>query len=70
MSTPQITYGVALYSYGGDFLVTMTLEDCLADVADMGASDVEILADTHIPGYPTRIRRGSTTGTRGLRASG
>ena len=30
----------------------MTLEDCLADVADMGASDVEILADTHIPGYP------------------
>ena len=52
MSTPEITFGVALYSYGGDFLVTMTLEDCLADVADMAASDVEILADTHIPGYP------------------
>lgn len=47
------TLGVSLYSYGGDFLVTMTLEDCLADVADMGATEVEILADTHIPGYPT-----------------
>lgn len=47
------TLGVSLYSYGGDFLVTMTLEDCLADVADMGARDIEILADTHIPGYPT-----------------
>jgi sugar phosphate isomerase/epimerase len=48
----DISLGVALYSYGGDFLVTMTLEDCLADVADMGATDIEILADTHIPGYP------------------
>lgn len=52
-STAEITLGVTLYSYGGDFCVTMTLEDCLADVAEMGASDVEILADTHIPGYPT-----------------
>lgn len=50
---PQITFGVSLYSYGADFLVTMTLEDCLAEVADMGATDVEILADTHIAGYPT-----------------
>jgi sugar phosphate isomerase/epimerase len=48
-----VTFGVSLYSYGADFLVTMSLEDCLADVADMGASDVEILADTHIPAYPT-----------------
>jgi sugar phosphate isomerase/epimerase len=44
--------GVSLYSYGGDFLVTMTLEDCLQDVADLGATGIEILADTHIPGYP------------------
>jgi sugar phosphate isomerase/epimerase len=49
----MIDLGVSLYSYGGDFLVTMTLEDCLADVADMGASGLEILADTHIAGYPT-----------------
>jgi sugar phosphate isomerase/epimerase len=48
----EIELGVSLYSYGGDFLVTMTLEDCLADVADMGATGVEILADTHIAGYP------------------
>jgi sugar phosphate isomerase/epimerase len=48
----EIAFGVSLYSYGGDFLVTMTLEDCLADVADMDATGVEILADTHIPGYP------------------
>jgi sugar phosphate isomerase/epimerase len=44
--------GVSLYSYGGDFLVSMTLEDCLADIADMGATGVEILADTHVAGYP------------------
>jgi sugar phosphate isomerase/epimerase len=49
----DIAFGVSLYSYGGDFLVTMSLEDCLADVADMGATGVEILADTHIRGYPT-----------------
>ena len=48
----DVTFGVSLYSYGGDFLVTMSLEDCLADVADMGATGVEILADTHIAGYP------------------
>jgi sugar phosphate isomerase/epimerase len=47
-----IDFGVSLYSYGGDFLVTMSLEDCLADVADMGATGVEILADTHVPSYP------------------
>jgi sugar phosphate isomerase/epimerase len=51
--TTAIDFGVSLYSYGGDFLVTMTLEDCLADVADMRATGVEILADTHIPGYPS-----------------
>ena len=48
----MIDLGVSLYSYGGDFLVTTTLEDCLADVADMGATGVEILADTHVAGYP------------------
>jgi sugar phosphate isomerase/epimerase len=46
-----------LYSYGADFLVTMSLEDCLADVADMGATGVEILADTHIAGYPNPSAR-------------
>ena len=49
----MIDLGVSLYSYGGDYLVTMTLEDCLADVADVGADGIEILADTHIAGYPS-----------------
>jgi len=49
----MIDLGVSLYSYGGDYLVTMTLEDCLADVADVGAEGIEILADTHIAGYPS-----------------
>lgn len=49
----DIQLGVSLYSYGGDFMFTMSLEDCLADVADMGATGLEILADTHIPSYPT-----------------
>jgi sugar phosphate isomerase/epimerase len=51
-SPSEIQLGVSLYSYGADFLVTMSLEDYLADVADMGATGVEILADTHIAGYP------------------
>ena len=51
-NSSDIQLGVSLYSYGADFLVTMTLEDCLADIADMGATGVEILSDTHIPGYP------------------
>jgi sugar phosphate isomerase/epimerase len=48
----QIKLGVTLYSYGADYMTTMTLEDCLADVADMGATGIEILSDTHIAGYP------------------
>lgn len=52
-ASADVSLGVSLYSYGGDFLVTMSLEDCIADVADMGATGLEILADTHIEGYPT-----------------
>jgi sugar phosphate isomerase/epimerase len=57
MTSPEIRYGVTLYSYTGDFAVAMTLEDCLADVADMGATGLEILSDTHIPGYPSPAAR-------------
>ncbi len=57
MTSPDIRYGVTLYSYTGDFAVTMTLEDCLADVADMGATGLEILSETHIPGYPSPSAR-------------
>lgn len=44
--------GVSLYSYTGDFGITMTLEDCLADMNDMNAEGLEILANAHIEGYP------------------
>jgi sugar phosphate isomerase/epimerase len=50
--TATFKLGVTLYSYTGDYGVCMTLEDCIADVVDMGATGIEILSETHIPGYP------------------
>ncbi len=45
--------GVTLYSYTGDIRTgTMTVEDCIADVADMGADGIEILGESHVPDYP------------------
>jgi sugar phosphate isomerase/epimerase len=44
--------GVSLYSYEGEYEVSMTLEDCFADMYDMDAEGLEILASGHIPGYP------------------
>lgn len=44
--------GVSIFSYQGEFDVSMTLEDCFADMYDMGAEGVEILANGHIPDYP------------------
>ena len=44
--------GVSLYSYSGEYGVTMTMEDMLADMHDMGATGLEILANSHIEGYP------------------
>lgn len=44
--------GVSLYSYSGEYGVSMTLEDMLADLYDMGAHGLEILANGHIEGYP------------------
>ena len=44
--------GVSLYCYSGVYDVTMTLEDCLADMYDMEAEGIEILANGHIPDYP------------------
>jgi sugar phosphate isomerase/epimerase len=43
----------SLYSYNGDLQAgTMTLEDCLADLADMGAEGVEFLPEAIVPNYP------------------
>jgi sugar phosphate isomerase/epimerase len=50
--TATFKLGVTLYSYTGDYGVTMTLEDCIADAVDAGATGIEILRETHIPGYP------------------
>jgi sugar phosphate isomerase/epimerase len=50
--TAPFKLGVTLYSYTGDYGVTMTLEDCIADAADAGAQGIEILGETHVPGYP------------------
>lgn len=44
--------GVSLYCYAGELGFTMTLEDCLADMHDMGATGLEILANSHIENYP------------------
>ena len=44
--------GVSIFSYQGEFGVSMTLEDCFMDMYDMGAEGLEILANGHIPNYP------------------
>ena len=44
--------GIALYSYSAEFGITKDLEDCFADMYDMGAHGLEILANTHIENYP------------------
>jgi sugar phosphate isomerase/epimerase len=44
-------YGVSIYSLTGDINTLMTLEDALADTADMGATGFELLTQG-IPGYP------------------
>lgn len=44
--------GVSLYSYAGEYGVTMSLEDMFAEMHDIGARGVEILANAHVQGYP------------------
>ena len=49
--------GVSIYSYSDDLFKTATLEDCLAAVGDLAADGeqigLEVLANSHIEGYPT-----------------
>ena len=54
MSTQDLPFGlgVSLYSYTEDIGVTMTVEDCIEDVADLGATGLEILGEGHIADYP------------------
>ena len=56
--------GVALYSYSAEFGFEKTLEDCFEDIHDMGATGVEIPANTHRENHPdppdARINHQST----------
>ncbi|MEU6540772.1 DUF6379 domain-containing protein [Streptomyces sp. NPDC047000] len=45
-------YGVSTYSYTGDMNTSMTLEDVMAEIHDIGATGIEILGEGNIPGYP------------------
>ncbi len=50
--TRGIRRGVSLYSYSGEYGVTMALEDMFKDIRDLGCDGLEILANAHVPGYP------------------
>lgn len=48
----HIKFGVSLYSYQDEFFRrTMTLEECIESVADMGADGIEIIPEQMIPDY-------------------
>ncbi|MFD7995751.1 sugar phosphate isomerase/epimerase family protein [Streptomyces mexicanus] len=49
-----IRRGVSLYSFQEEyFLRTLTVEQCVAAAADMGAYGIEIIPEQSIPGHPT-----------------
>ncbi|WP_461215431.1 sugar phosphate isomerase/epimerase family protein [Lacticaseibacillus sp. GG6-2] len=48
----KIKRGVTAYSYNKEFGLTMNLDDIMRDISDTGATGIEILANSHIPGYP------------------
>jgi sugar phosphate isomerase/epimerase len=47
-----LKYCVSTYSYTGDIYTSMTLEDVFADIADLGATGIEILGEGNVPNYP------------------
>jgi len=48
----KFKYGVSLYSFTEDFGSVTTLEDGFDHIADVGATGIEILGETHVVGYP------------------
>jgi len=48
----NLKYGVSLYSYTADINTVLTLEDAMAQIADIGATGIEILGEGHVPNYP------------------
>jgi sugar phosphate isomerase/epimerase len=51
-SIDGLKLGVSTYSFGGDIYTLKTLEDLMADIADLGATGIEMLSEGNIPGYP------------------
>jgi sugar phosphate isomerase/epimerase len=50
---PRLKLSASLYCYNGDLQAgTMTLEDCLADLSEMGCEGVEFLPEAIVPDYP------------------
>jgi hypothetical protein len=48
-----IKRGVSLYSYQEEFFLrTMSLEDCIAHAASVGALGIEVIPEQSLPGYP------------------
>lgn len=53
MAKNQCKRGVTLYSYQEEYYTgAMTLEDCVAEVASMGAEGVELIPEEMVPDYP------------------
>lgn len=49
----RITRGVTLYSYQEEYYQhSMTLEDCMAELASIGAPGIQLIAEEMVPNYP------------------
>src|SRR3954471_24900694 len=49
----SIKRGVSLYSYQEEFFLrTMSLEDCIAHAASVGAFGIEVIPEQSLPGFP------------------
>lgn len=54
----NIKLGVSFYSYQEEYYTRqMSLEDCFAEVADIGAEGVQIIAEEMVPNYPNPPQR-------------
>lgn len=51
-NAPGFQWGVSTYSLTGDMNTLMTLEDAMADIADLGATGIEMLTQSNVHGYP------------------
>jgi sugar phosphate isomerase/epimerase len=48
----KMKLGISAFSYEKELTEGMYFEDVVADIADIGATGIEILGETHVPGYP------------------